>query len=88
MATAKEIAEWMLSEYQKLDRLYQSRTAYQIRTKFGEEWTFRNTNGNFGIVKPVLDEFRKLTPSDVVWSRSEQFWRKRRDHDPPGRMVR
>lgn len=88
MATAKEIAEWMFAEYQKLDRLYQSRTAYQIRAKFGAEWTFRNRNGNFGIVKPVLDEFRKLTRSDVVWSRSEQFWRKRRDHDPPGRMVR
>lgn len=87
MATAKEIAEWMYAEYQKLDRLYQSRTAYQIRTKFGEEWTYRR-NGNFGIVKPVLDEFRKLTPSDVVWSRSEQFWRKRRDNDPPGRLVR
>jgi hypothetical protein len=88
MATAKEIAELMLVEYQKFDRLYQSRIAYQIRSEFGEEWTFRNRNGNFGIVKAVLNEFRRPTPEDVVWSRSEQFWRKRRDHDPPGRMVR
>ena len=87
LATAKEIAEWMRIEFQKLDRLYQTRVAYQIRTEFGEEWIYRNRNGNFGIVNPVLNEFRKLTPADVVWSRSEQLWRKRRDNDPPGRMV-
>jgi hypothetical protein len=88
MATPKEIAEWMLVEYQKFDRLYQNRIANQIRSHFGQEWVYRNKNGNSAIVKSVLDEFRKLTPKDVVWSRSEQFWRKRREHDPPGRMVR
>jgi len=88
MATAKEIAEWMLIEYHKFERLNQNRIANQIRTHFGPEWVFRNRNGNFGIVKSVLNEFRRLTPEDVVWSRSGQFWRKRREHDPPGRMVR
>ena len=42
-----------------------------------------------GIIKEVLDEFQKLTPDDVVWSRSRQLWRKRRASDPPDtRMVR
>jgi hypothetical protein len=34
-----------------------------------------------GIIKPILDEFRRIRPKDVVWSRGSQLWRKRRDFD-------
>lgn len=90
MATAAEIAQWMLDLYKKQkNNLQQQHAAHLIRKEFGPEWTYRNKNGNWGIVKPVLDEFRKITPDDTVWSRSRQAWRARMKFDPPtGRMVR
>ncbi|UFS66274.1 hypothetical protein LO749_17265 [Paracoccus denitrificans] len=88
MATAKEVADWIRTQLPEKSLLYQDRVARNIRQQFGEEFTYRNKNGNWGIRKDVLDEFRKLTPTDVVWSRSEQAWRRRRPNDPPGRMIR
>jgi hypothetical protein len=56
---------------------------------FGEEYVYQNENHNWAIRKEILEEFRRLTPDGVVWSRSEQLWRKRREYDPPGkRMVK
>ena len=89
MVTAREIADWILTQLPETALLYQERVARNIRQQFGEEFTYRNHNGNWGIRKDVLEEFRKLTPTDVVWSRSEQAWRRRRPNDPEGRrMVR
>ena len=91
MATAeeKQIAEWMLQEYVKNYNMRQKHIAWQIRQKFGEAHVYKNKNRNWGINQGILDEFRKLTPDDTVWSRSKQLWRKRRESDPPGtRMVK
>lgn len=88
MATAKDVAGWILEQLPESAFLYQERIARNIRQQFGEEFTYRNKNGNWGIRKDVLDEFRKLTPTDVVWSRSTQAWRRRRPNDPEGRMIR
>lgn len=89
MATATEVADWILTQLPETALLYQERVARNIRQQFGEEFTYRNHNGNWGIRKDVLEEFRKLTPTDVVWSRSEQAWRRRRPSDLEGRrMVR
>ena len=85
----KVVAMWMLEQYERHKRLAQSSAAYGIRQQFGEEHVYRNKQRNWGINKGILDEFRKLTPDDVVWSRSSQTWRQRREADPPGsRMVR
>ena len=88
MATAQEVAKWMVEQMADGNYMYQQSIVYQIREKFGEEFTFYNQNGNAGIRKDVLAAFKNLTP-DVVWSRSNQYWRKRTDHDTLGkRMVR
>lgn len=85
----KAVAEWMLEQYRRHKRLAQSSAAYGIRKQFGEDHVYKNRQRNWGINKGILEEFRKLTPDDVVWSRSSQTWRQRREADPPGsRMVR
>lgn len=87
--TEKEVARWMLEQYERHKRLVQSSAAYGIRKAFGEEHVYKNRQRNWGINKGVLEEFRKLTPNNVVWSRSSQTWRERREADPPdSRMVR
>ncbi|HZP59769.1 MAG TPA: hypothetical protein VFB27_05545 [Opitutaceae bacterium] len=78
---AQEIAKWMRSEYLKFERLVQSSAAWQIRQKFGERHFYKNKNHNWAINKPILDAFKKIRPKDVVWSRSDQTWRKRRQFD-------
>src|SRR5437762_2884462 len=58
--TAPEIARWMLNLYESQDgRLVQRVVARRIREEFGEEWTYRNNNRNWGIDKSILEEFRK-----------------------------
>jgi len=85
----KAVARWMLEQYQRYNRLMQSTAAHGIRSHFGEQHVYRNRQRNWAINKGILEEFRKLTPDDVVWSRSSQTWRQRRPTDPTGsRMVR
>jgi hypothetical protein len=87
--TPTQVAEWMVEQFEKGGRLIQTSAAYRIKAEFGPEHVLRNKNGNWGIHKAVLEEFRKLTPDGVVWSRSQQLWRRRRPQDPPDkRMVR
>lgn len=89
MATAADVAGWMFEEYSKFNRLVQRRAASYIRREFGEEFVYKNKQRNWGINNDVLEEFKRLTPEDVVWSRSRQLWRQRRESDPPGaRMVK
>lgn len=88
MTTPKEVADWILAKLPESALLYQERVARGIRQDFGEEFVYRNKQGNWGIRKDVLEEFRKLTPNDVVWSRSQQAWRRRRPDDPASRMIR
>ncbi|MEH6501972.1 MAG: hypothetical protein V7751_21550 [Pseudoalteromonas distincta] len=84
-----KIAEWMLDEFTKHQRLSQSTAARGIRLNYGDEHVYKNKQRNWGINKGILEAFKKLTPEGVVWSRSSQTWRARRATDPVGtRMVR
>ena len=88
MATATEIAKWMLDEYNRHgERLDQSYAAHNILRLFGDEHVHQNQNGNWAINKAVLDAFRKLTPEDVIWSRGYREWRKRQAWDPPTKRA-
>jgi hypothetical protein len=84
--TAVEVAKWMMSQILEKGPLYQDNTAWDIKRKFGEKFVYDNQNGNPAIQKNVLDEFRKISGDDVVWSRSERHWRKREPSDVKGRM--
>lgn len=84
-----KVAQWMLEQYNKHQRLVQSIAARTIRAEFGEAHVYKNKQHNWGINKGVLEAFKTLTPEGVVWSRSNQAWRARRPSDPTGtRMVR
>jgi hypothetical protein len=82
MATAKEVATWMMGEVEKSNYVYQDAVAHRM-SAFGEGFTYRNKNGNLAIKKEVLKEFEKLSKDTVVWSRAQRAWRKRTPHDAP-----
>ncbi len=86
MATPRQVADWMLEQLKREDTLYQESAVGDIEDEFGDEFVYENENGNLAISKPVLAEFRKLTGTTVIWSRSERLWRFRERHDEPGRQ--
>jgi hypothetical protein len=81
-----EVAVWMLEELERVKFLYQETAVYDIATKFGQQFTYINANGNMAIRKGVLDAFAKLTGDAVVFERTERMWRKRQPYDRPGRQ--
>lgn len=76
MTTAKDVAEWMATQFDKSCYLYQEDVVYKIQKNFGKDFVYDNENGNLAIGKNVLREFRKFTEGEVVWERSEKAWRK------------
>lgn len=85
-ATPDDVAKWMFSELQREKCLYQETAVYDIASKFGEEFTYYNDNGNPAIGKNVLVAFKKLTGDTVIWERGERMWRFREAYDEPGRQ--
>ena len=83
--TPEAVAQWMLEELKREKYLYQETVVYDIESKFGEEFTYVNKNGNLAIDRCVLREFRKLTENTVVWERGARLWRLREDYDESGR---
>jgi hypothetical protein len=85
MATAAEVARWMLTQLNEEEYLYQSYVVAEIEEKFGDAFVYYNANGNPAISPAVLKEFRRLTGDIVIWNRAERYWRKREEWDEPGR---
>jgi hypothetical protein len=86
MATAQEVAQWMLDEVMGKGELEQEAAVSDIALKFGNEFTYDNENGNLAIRRDVLAAFRRLTENSVVWDRENRLWRKRESDDDPGRQ--
>jgi hypothetical protein len=88
MPTAKEVATWMFTQFDRSNYLCQDDTVYKIKKKFGKDFVYDNENGNLAIEKSVLKEFRRITEGKVVWERSEKAWRKLRPTEKyKGRQV-
>jgi hypothetical protein len=79
-------AAWILSEVESGKQTYQSRVAMHVRRSFGEDLTYKNPNGNWALDKRINEAFKRLSGDMVVWERSNQCWRLRREKDKPGRM--
>lgn len=80
-----DVAKWMVEELKREKFLYQETVVYDITSKFGNEFTYINDNGNLVIDRRVLREFRKLTEDWVVWEKSERLWRLRAAYDTFGK---
>jgi hypothetical protein len=85
--TARDAALWMQQEIGRADILHHATVVRHLLDRFGERFTRRNQEGNRVVAFDVLDEFLTLSREDVVWSRKDKLWRKRRPSDPPSRMV-
>lgn len=85
---ATEISLWMQSELSKDGCLYQEDVVDYL-VKAGENTLLKeNSDGNLVLEQKLLNEFRKLTPTDVVWVKPDRYWRFRVPEDEPGRDAR
>jgi hypothetical protein len=82
----ESVARWMLAEVERDGELYQETAVYEIERKFGREFVYENENGNPAIGKDILKAFRKISEGSLIWERGGRFWRKRNEHDGPGRQ--
>jgi hypothetical protein len=85
VATAQDVAQWMLSETKKTGYLEQAWAVSEIEDRFGEEFTYINDRGANAIDREVLKAFRELSGNTVVWARVSRYWRPRESGDEPGR---
>jgi hypothetical protein len=79
MPTAKDVAEWMLEQFNSTRWLYQDTVVYKIKKQFGAEFVYLNANGNYGISKEVLKHFRQMTEGQAIWERGSRAWRHLRE---------
>lgn len=83
--TPKEAASWMKEQVETEGLLYQETAAARLLEESDESLAYWDDTGNLCIGKSVLSAFRTITP-DLVYERSEKFWRPRADYDRPGRQ--
>lgn len=88
--TPKQVAEWMVEQLEEADELPQKATALRIQQGFGENFVCLDAEGELGIARKVLYQFRKLTGDAVVWVAVQGdwtagFWRRRCERDGAGR---
>ena len=85
---ALSIANWMLSQIEKDGCIYQDDVVDYLVNAREESFLRENSDGNLVICREVLDAFRKLTESAVVWIKPDFYWRFRVTEDEPGREAR
>ncbi|WP_369920368.1 hypothetical protein AB8E32_19365 [Marinomonas polaris] len=79
---------WMKAQLDKDGCLYQDDVVdYLVRGK-ADSLLKENNDGNLVLERKLLNEFKKLTPNDVVWVKPDRYWRFRVEEDEPGRDAR
>lgn len=86
--TADDLAHWMLAQVEGEGCIYQDDVVDRAVKASAENLLRENSDGNLVVGKPVLDAFKKLTETTVVWVRSDFYWRLRVAEDEVGREAR
>jgi hypothetical protein len=81
---AKAMAD-VLSEHKK-EVLHRTDLIEFLREEFGGKFVYTNEHGHPAIDEKLLEEFAKLSPT-LVYSRSEECWRQRKERDGDNRGV-
>lgn len=85
---AKEVASWMLAQVEKHGCIYQDDVVDYLVKAGAEELLRENSDGNLVVGRGVLDAFKGLTETTVVWVKPDMYWRWRVAEDEPGREAR
>jgi len=84
----KSVARWMLVELEKHGCLYQDDVVDHLVKSQNETFLRENADGNQVLNRALLNEFKKLTETNVVWVVPDRYWRFRVLEDETGRNAR
>jgi hypothetical protein len=85
---AAEVSVWMRSKLDLEGCLYQDDVVDYL-VKYNVDALLReNSDGNLVLERKLLNEFLKLTQDEVVWVKSDMYWRFRVPEDEPGRDAK
>ncbi|WP_066018612.1 DUF6953 family protein [Endozoicomonas atrinae] len=84
----QSVALWMQSMLDTDGCLYQDDVVDFLVKNQKEELLRENTDGNLVIGRPVLNAFKKLNESSVVWVKPDKYWRFRVPEDEDRRDAR
>ncbi|WP_340121295.1 DUF6953 family protein [Methylobacter svalbardensis] len=84
----KSVVLWMQVELEKCGCLYQDDVVDFLVKSKEESFLRENTDGNQVLNLTLLNEFKKLTKSNVVWVAPDRYWRFRVPEDEQGRNAR
>jgi hypothetical protein len=84
----EQVANWMLLEIQKHGCIYQDDVVDHLVRAKADDLLRENSDGNLVVGQRVLDAFRAVTESSVVWVKPDRYWRYRVAEDEPGREAR
>lgn len=88
MMAPGQVASWMLSEIEAHGCIYQDDVVdYLVRAK-ADDLLRENSDGNLVVGLKVLDAFKRITETTVVWVKPERYWRFRVAEDEPTREAR
>lgn len=82
------VSKWMLSTLDRDGCLYQDDVVdYLVKSKL-DNLLRENADGNLVLQRKLLNSFRKLTETNVVWVKPDKYWRFRVTEDEGGREAR
>jgi hypothetical protein len=84
----EEVARWMLTQIENRDCIYHDDVVDYL-VKFKADHLLReNADGNLAVGLAVLNAFKVITTTNVVWVKPDRYWRFRVPEDEPGREAR
>ncbi len=86
--TPASASQWMLSVLEKDGCIYQDDIVDHLIKSDCESLLRENSDGNLVLGRSILTAFKKLTETNVVWVKSDRYWRYRVNEDEPGRNAR
>ena len=85
---AQSAVRWMLSEIEGSGCLYQDDVVDHLVKSKNENLLRENSDGNLVLKRELLNAFRALTETNVVWVKPDRYWRFRVADDELGREAR
>jgi hypothetical protein len=83
-----ETSSWMILLLEKDGCIYQDDVVDKLVKSASEDLLRENSDGNLVLNRALLNAFKKLTETNVVWVNTGKYWRFRVPEDEPGRDAR
>ncbi|MCA8255860.1 hypothetical protein LGM89_21590 [Burkholderia sp. AU31624] len=88
MTDAAATAKWMLAQLERDGCIYQDDVVDHLVKAKTDALLRENADGNLVVGTAVLNAFKSITETTVVWVKPDHYWRWRVKEDEPGREAR